>query len=103
MVNIKELLSNLRFEINEYRHQRGDEYILADVLSVEIAISLVEFCIKKNRTIKENEEIWFEASYALAYSLEGTDWEKIYLYYKDLVTYVKASDYFRKDIPKNVW
>ena len=103
MKNIKDILSILRLEINNYRVNRKGSYVLADILAVEIAINLVEFCLKKNRAIHSNEEIWFEASYSLAYSLDGTDWENIYLYYKDLVSYVNDNSFFRNDIPKIDW
>jgi hypothetical protein len=103
MKNVKEIISSLREEVNKYREVRGKLYILDDVLAVEIAINLTEFCLKKNRPIELNEEIWFEASYALAQSLDGTEWESIYSFYKELVDYVKNNSYFRKDIPKIDW
>ncbi len=103
MKDIKEIISNLREEINRYREIRGKLYILDDILAVEIAVNLVEFGLKKNRPIELNEEIWFEASYALAQSLDGTEWGNIYSFYKELVSYVINHSYFRKDIPKIDW
>lgn len=100
MIDIKKTLMSLRKEINKYREERGEQYILADILAVEIAVSLVEFCLKKNRAIKTEEEIWFEALYVIAYSFDGTELQNIYTYYKDLVTYVKAHNYFRNEIPQ---
>ena len=103
MKDIKEIISSLRTAINNYRISRGNMYILDDILAAEIAINLVEFGLKKNRSIEPSEEMWFEASYALAYSLDGTEWEDVYILYKDLVTYVKVNAYFRKNVPKIEW
>lgn len=103
MKDIKETLSSLREEINKYREDRGKSYISADVVAVEVAAGIVEFALKKNKSIEPNEEYWFEAAYPLAYSLDGTEWEKIYQYYKDLVTYVRAYAYFRGDVPNVDW
>ena len=103
MENIKKIIYSLRAEINSYRNDRINLYILDDILAVEIAISLTEFALKKKRAIQPNEEIWFNASYSIAYAFDGTEREKIYTLYKELVNYVEVYKFFRNEIPKIEW
>jgi hypothetical protein len=103
MKDIKEIIYSLRSEVNLYRNDRKNLYVLPDILAVEIAISLTEFALKRDRALLPNEEIWFQATYPIAHSFDGTEREKIYILYKELINYVEANGYFRKNIPKIQW
>ena len=103
MNDIKEIIYSLRAEVNLYRIERNGRYILADILAVEIAVNLTEFALKKDRAIQPNEEMWFEATYPIAHSFDGTEREKIYTLYKELIKYVQANNFFRQRIPKIEW
>ena len=103
MEDIQKIIKSLRSEINLYRDERGNRYVAADVLAVEIAVNLVEFGLKRERAILPNEEIWFEATYQIAYGFDGTEREQIYTLYKELIKYVKLNDHLRKNIPKLEW
>ncbi len=103
MGDIKEILDSLRFEINLYRNERGNRYILDDILAVEIAVNMTEFALKKNIAIQPENEIWFGASFNLAHAFDGTERERIYILYKKLVNYVEAYAYFRREFPKVDW
>lgn len=102
MNDIKSNLVSLRSEINKYREENR-AFILADILAVEIAMNLVEFALKKSRPITIEEEIWFKATYPIAYSFDGTKWENIYILYKELINYAEMKNYFRGVIPKVEW
>lgn len=103
MNDIKEIIYSLRAEVNLYRDERINRYVLVDILAVEIATNLVEFALKKERAIQPNEEIWFEATYPIAQSFDGTEREKIYTLYQELIKYAKANQYFRKGVPVIKW
>lgn len=102
-MDILNIIENLRSDVIKYREEKKQSYVSPDICSVEIAINIVEFCLKRNRQIHESEEIWFKASFYLANGLDGTEWENLYLAYKSLVDYVEKHDYFRKEIPIVKW
>ncbi len=102
-MEIKNLLSELRETLFRFRTERKMYYYPPDLCAVEIAINLVEFSLKRKRLISSEEELWFDATYYLAQSLDGTEWESIYYNYLELVNYVKMHNFFRNEIPNLEW
>lgn len=102
-MDIKFIINNLRIDVAQFRLDRKNYYISPEICTVEIALNLVEFCLKRNRVILEEEEMWFNANYLLAHGLQGTQWENVYINYVNLTNYVKNNNYFRNSIPKVDW
>jgi hypothetical protein len=102
-MNIRQVTEKLRDSIHKLRNDRKQYYISPEISTVEIALNLTEFCLKRNRSISTDEEMWFEASFYLGHGLDGTEWQDVYYYYLDIVNYVKENNYFRDEIPVVNW
>lgn len=102
-MNIKQKIEKLRNNIYEFREDRRQYYIPPEISTAEIALNLVEFCLKRKRSVLVEEEMWFEASFYLANGLDGTKWQEVYYLYLDIVSFVKDNNYFRDNIPIVNW
>lgn len=102
-MKIQEILIKLRKEINNYRDAKLNKNVPAEISTIEIALNIVEFKLKKKKPIYDFEELWFKASYLIAYSFDGTDWEYLYIYYKKIIAFVEKHNYFRDEIPFVDW
>ncbi|MQP53238.1 MULTISPECIES: hypothetical protein [unclassified Flavobacterium] len=102
-MDIVKKINSLRLNVIKFRSDRKDYYISPDISTVEIALNLVEFSLKRKRSLLHEEEMWFEASFYLAHGLDGTEWQDIYYDYLDIVSFVKQNNYLRNNIPEIKW
>jgi hypothetical protein len=90
---IQELIKQLRDYTSKKRLENSEIDLEIFFLNViEIACSLTELGIIRSRSIKTEEEYWFQASYHMNFWNSEIE-EKVYT---PLVEEVKARNYFRK-------
>lgn len=94
-MKINEVVVKLRNRLVEYRYDRRGSIISKHINAIDIAVCLVEYAIEDNRSIKLDEQNWFDAGYYISYVLDGSEWEDLSDLYMQLVTEVKNVNYFR--------
>lgn len=92
---MEELCNKLRKRLTEYRYARRDKEVSTHIISIEIALGLVELSLNESRNIRLEEEQWFNASYYIQMVLEGSEWEDISDMYMDLKDAVESQNYLR--------
>ncbi len=96
---MKTKVESLRIRLTQYRNAEIANVVGRDVSvhvnAIDIALSLVEYAIHLKRPIRVEEEGWFKAGLSLAYIFENSEWEDLYLKYKDLCATVINLNYFR--------
>lgn len=83
-MSINELNKKLKDRLVEYRMLRRNTEISVDINAIDIATSLVDYAIKTNRAIRQEEKCWFNASYQLSYVLDGSEWQDLSDMYSQL-------------------
>lgn len=98
---LNDQVKKLRIRLSEYRYARRDREIGTGVSiyvgAVDVAVTFVEYGLQLNRPINKADEGWFHAGLQLAYVFENSEWEDIYLMYRELCKSVASVNYFRQD------
>ncbi len=92
-MEIKTLIDNLRKRIEEYKSNQlyNSKVLKQDILSIEIAISLLELYVYCGRKIEESEKYWFKGGYYIANDITG-EWEDISKMYDEIVRISKGQN-----------
>ncbi len=93
----------LRKRLTEYRNYKLESATETSIHinAIEIALGLVEYALEKDRAIKIEEEIWFDAGYQIYRLLESSEWEDLIGLYNQLVEETKKMQFYRKLNPRS--
>lgn len=89
MDQVYDIAVRLRFRLSEYLFEHRNVEMNLHINSVEISLCLVEYYLKKQRRIRQDELVWFEAGWYVIQLLEGTEYEDITTDYRELARIVK--------------
>jgi len=82
--------------LTEHQNDKLKNHDISTVINpIEIALSLSEYSYNNERLIEPNEEIWFNVSFPMIHSLQGTKWDKLLDSYTELVELAKENNFFR--------
>jgi hypothetical protein len=89
-MEINILIADLRKRLSDYKETElyANKVLKQDILSIEIAVCLLEMAVFCNRPITEEERYWCKGGYYISNDITGK-WEDIAKMYDNLVEVAK--------------
>ena len=93
--NLQSITEALRKTLSEFRYSTIKEEGSIHIITVEIALGLIEFAIKANREILPEEYMWFKGGKYIDLIVDNSEWKDISQLYFDMIDAAKKAGYLK--------